>query len=313
MRQFHRAKAWVMFMPMKRILPAAMLVVWAGCSSVQPVQVQVMRVAETPCTDGQTIIFCEGFESGTLGLWQDGVDSSRHRVTAADSDVVSGQRSLEVVYPAGADGRWMTRWFMPGYDHVFARIYVRLQPGWRCGGNCTKLIAFYANRVDDRWSGFGKAGIRPTGQDYFYAGLATSNWHRQPDPGEIIFYSYHPEMRQAKDGHFWGNFSYQDDPREALRPGRWYCLEFEVQANKPGQHDGYQKMWIDGVLKGGVSGIRWRDSADVRINAFQLTFSGAVPVTQRMWMDDIVVSTERIGCNRSLAEDSVGSTASQPK
>lgn len=299
---------------MKRNLAAvALVVLYAGCSPVQPVPVEVMRVPETPCTNNQAIIFCDGFESGTLGLWQDGVDSSRHRVTAADSDVVSGQRSLEVVYPAGADGGWMTRWFMPGYDHVFARIYVKVQPGWRCGGNCTKLIAFYANRVDDRWSGFGKAGIRPTGQDYFYAGLATSNWHRQPDPGEVIFYSYHPEMRQAKDGQFWGNFSYQDDPREALRPGRWYCVEFEVQANSPGQHDGYQNMWIDGVRKGRVSGIRWRDSSDIRINAFQLTFSGSVPVTQRMWMDDVVVSTERIGCGRPFAQDSADQTSTAPR
>ncbi|WP_080887113.1 hypothetical protein [Nitrospira japonica] len=297
----------------RSLVLVALFALSAGCSPVQPVSVEVMRVPETPCTDNQAIIFCDGFESGTLGLWQDGVDSSRQKVTAVDSDVVSGRRSLEVVYPAGDDGGWMTRWFMPGHDHVFARIYVRFQPGWRCGGNCTKLIAFYANRVDDRWSGFGKAGIRPTGQDYFYAGLATSNWHRQPDPGEIIFYSYHPEMRQAKDGRFWGNFSYQDDPRDALRPGRWYCVEFEVQANSPGQHDGYQNMWIDGMLRGRVSGMRWRDSPDVRINAFQLTFSGAVPVTERMWMDDVVVSTERVGCNRPLVNDTADQAATAPR
>lgn len=299
---------------MKRILAIpALFVLCVSCSPVQPVQVEAMRVPETLCASDQAIIFCDGFESGTLSLWQDGVDPSRHKVTAADSDVVSGRQSLEVVYPAGADGGWMTRWFMPGYDHVFARIYVRLQPGWRCGGTCTKLIAFYANRVDDRWSGFGKAGIRPTGQDYFYAGLATLNWYHQPDPGEIIFYSYHPEMRRAKDGQFWGNFSYQDDPREVLRPGRWYCIEFEVQANSPGRRDGYQTMWIDGVLKGRVSGIRWRDSSDVRINAFQLTFSGTVPVTQRMWMDDVVVGAERVGCSRPLPRDSTGPATTAPQ
>jgi hypothetical protein len=42
--------------------------------------------------------------------------------------------------------------------------------------------------------------------------------------------------------------------------------------------------------------IRWRDTTDLRINAFQLTFSGSVPVTEQVWIDNIVVSTQKIGC-----------------
>jgi hypothetical protein len=103
-------------------------------------------------------------------------------------------------------------------------------------------------------------------------------------------------MTQAPDGKYWGNFSYQNDPRDALQTNRWYCLELEVQANTPGQHDGFQKMWIDGTLKGQQSNMRWRDTTDLRINALQLTFSGIVPIAQHLWIDNAVVSTQKIGC-----------------
>ena len=36
-------------------------------------------------------------------------------------------------------------------------------------------------------------------------GMLTSlDWYIQPDPGEIMFYSYFPEMQQAPDGMYWG-------------------------------------------------------------------------------------------------------------
>jgi hypothetical protein len=151
------------------------------------------------------------------------------------------------------------------------------------------IFAFYGNRIDNRWSGFGKAGIRPMGTDWFSSALVTLNWHMKPDPGELIFYSYFPEMTRARNGMYWGNFFYQNDPHQAIQPGRWYCLELELRANAPGARDGFQRMWIDDVLKGEVLSMRWRDTTDVRINALQLTFSGEVTVSKRVWIDNVVV------------------------
>src|SRR5262245_17283090 len=160
--------------------------------------------------------------------------------------------ALQATYPARSDGGFLTRWFMPGYDHAFARLYVKFEPGWQCGINCTKIFAFYGNRTNNQWSGFGKAGTRPSGTDWFYTALVTLNWYRQPDPGELIFYTYFPEMTQAPDGMYWGNFFFQNDPREAIQPGRWYCLELELQANNPGARDGFQSTPHPGHLTGRV-------------------------------------------------------------
>ncbi len=242
------------------------------------------------------VIFCENFEQGNLSQWEDGYNPALHSITSVSTNVYQGRMALEVTYPAGSDGGWLTRWFMPGYEDVYARLYVKFEAGWQCGQNCSKIFGLYGNRIDNQWSGFGKAGIRPTGTDFFITMLVTLNWYRQPDPGEVIFYSYFPEMLQAPDGMFWGNHFFQNDPREALQPRRWYCLELQIKANNPGFRDGLQRMWIDGMFKGEVSNMRWRDTTDVRINAFQLTFSGAVPVTEHVWIDNIVVSTQRIGC-----------------
>jgi hypothetical protein len=259
--------------------------------------------AEQICSNS-AVVFCDDFEQGNFAQWEDGYNSALHRITSVTTNVYQGQKALEATYPAGSDGGWLTRWFMPGYDDAYARLYVKFEQEWQCGQNCSKILAFYGNRIDDPWSGFGQAGTRPDGTDFFYSGLATLNWYRHPDPGEIIFYSYFPEMQPAPDGKYWGNFFFQNDPRDALQPGRWYCLELELKANTPGLHNGLQKMWIDGSFKGEVSNMRWRDTTNLRINAFQLTFSGAVPVTQHVWIDNVVVSTQKIGCLAN-AKDSI--------
>jgi hypothetical protein len=112
----------------------------------------------------------------------------------------------------------------------------------------------------------------------------------------MVFYSYFPEMQQAPDGMYWGNFFYQSTPHVAIQTDQWHCLEFELKANTPGVHDGEQRMWINGLLKGDVRNLRWRDTTNLRINAIQITNSGGGPKVEYKWFDNIVVSRERIGC-----------------
>ncbi|MFO0773805.1 MAG: hypothetical protein U0172_03960 [Nitrospiraceae bacterium] len=264
-----------------------------GCAVLT--NVAVTQAEESICSLPSTI-FCDDFERATLERWEDGYNPSLHSLRTDPASPLPGNQALRATYPPGADGGWLTRWFMPGYDHVYGRLYVKFENGWTCGANCTKIFALYGNRIDNQWSAFGKAGIRPNGKDFFYSALVTTNTFRKPDPGELIFYSYFPEMTQSGDGNYWGNHFYQADPREAMQSGRWYCLELELQANTPGQHDGYQRMWIDGTPKGEVQGMRWRDTTDLRINAFQLSFSGPVYTTQYLWIDQVVVSQTRVGC-----------------
>ncbi len=255
--------------------------------------------AETICSN-PAVIFCEDFENGNFAQWQDGYNASKHTITIDPTNVYQGSKALQVLYLQGSDGGWLTHWFMPGYDDLYVRLYAKWESSWQNSTNGgDKTVALYGNRIDNQWSGFGKAGIKPNGTDFFVGMLTSIDWYIKPDPGEIIFYSYFPEMQQAPDGMYWGNYFFQNDPHIGIQPGQWYCLEFELKANTPGLHDGYQKMWINDQFKGEVDNMRWRDTTDLRINAMQLTFSGGGPKAEHKWIDNVVVSTQKIGCASS--------------
>ncbi len=276
-------------------IPPALLVLLAFLAAGRAAYgASAEAICQTPAA-----IFCDDFEAGSFDMWQDGYSPSVHAITTVPANVYRGQKALQATYLGGSNGAgWLTRWFMPGFDHTFARAYVKFEPGWQCsGGACSKLFVFYGNRVDNQWSGFGQAGVCPKGTDYYYAGVATLPWYVQPDPGEVILYSYYPGMPTQPDGQTcWGAFGFLDDPRTALQTGVWHCLEVEVQANTPGARDGFQRVWVDGALKREMLNMRWRDTTDVRTNAFQLSFSGSPGTTEHVWVDNVVVSTQRIGC-----------------
>jgi hypothetical protein len=238
-------------------------------------------------------IFSEDFESDSLAAWQDGVDPARHKIVTDSARAQSGNRYLSVTYPAGRDGGWMTRFFMPGYDALYLSLYVRFPRNW-VGG--TKIVGFYGSRTDDQWSGFGKAGKCPNGTDFFDAMLLTQD---TGNPGPVKFYTYFPGMSREPDGvTCWGRYgdrevrtaSYAGAP--TLRPDEWQHIEFEVRLNKPGQSDGSQKFWVNGVLGASWSGINFRNSDVLRLNSAQLSFSSGgsgVPRTQQLDIDEVVI------------------------
>jgi len=74
----------------------------------------------------------------------------------------------------------------------------------------------------------------------------------------------------------------------------WHRVEFWVKLNEPGQANASQTFWIDGVQRGTWSGISIRNGDILRLNSVQLTFSSwGVPQTQKLYVDDIVVSTKK--------------------
>ena len=273
-----------------RFRRGAVLIFFAFLPAERAYSASAEPICSTPA-----VIFCEDFENVVLpGIWEDGYNPSLHSITTVPANVYRGQSALQATFPGGTAGAgWLTKWFMPGYDHTFARLYLKLDPSWQCGPDlCTKIMVFYGNRHDNQWSGFGQAGICPSGTDYYYAGIATA----LPTPGNFIFYSYFPGMPKQPDGTTCWGTNTQFAPPTTIQPGIWTCLEFEVQANTPGSADGFERVWINDVLKGEVLNMRWRDTTNLQTNAFQLSFSASSAISSHMWIDNIVVSTQRIGC-----------------
>jgi hypothetical protein len=239
---------------------------------------------------GSSLLFAEDFESGTLANWSDGVDRARFDVVTDAAAAQSGSRYLAVTYPAGSDGGWLTKFLMPGYEELYVSYHVRFPRTW-VGG--TKLVAIHGSRQDDRWSPFGKAGVCPTGGDFLTAMLVVE------PPGAMRFYTYYPAMAREPDGvTCWGRFgdgqeTYQ--PPLSVSPDGWHQIELLVSLNAPGHSNARQTFWVDGVERGTWSGFSFRDSPALRLNSVQLTFSvsGGVPLTQQLYVDNLVVRSER--------------------
>jgi hypothetical protein len=80
---------------------------------------------------------------------------------------------------------------------------------------------------------------------------------------------------------------------------RGYCIEAHVKLNDPGQSNGIQEFWIDGQLKASRKDLDFvRSYVVYGINAifFENYWNSGSPTQQERYFDNIVVSTQRIGC-----------------
>lgn len=248
----------------------------------------------------RSILFSDDFESGNLNAWDaDSVtnDSSRLRIVSDPEHVFHGKYAVEMIAKEGeGTGAKLNKWFMPGVDQVYARWYCKFADDFD-QGNHMHFVHLLANRSDNKWSAFGKAGIKPSGDDFFTIGVEPwRNWKQNPPPGEITFYSYHMDMPiDPKMNKYWGE-QFRAEPKFLIERGRWYCMEVMVKANDPGQANGEQALWIDGLPVIHVSSIRWRNTEDLKINAFWLSlYVHNSPQVNRVWFDEAVIGVQPIG------------------
>jgi hypothetical protein len=270
---------------------------------------QSAHAVEAACA---TAIFCEDWEGanplGTwpAGLWFENNQPQNHAITTTPANVYSGTHALETTWSTaqgGSGAGWLTRWFnangndatpVTGYDHIFARVYVKYEAGLQCDQNCPKLFVLNGNRTDNAYSSFGQAGTCPNGTDWFYAGTA----QRQPPPSanrDLIFYDYDAAM-PCPPGAFGQEINMT--PTQTIPLDTWTCIESEVQTNTVGQSNGIHRTWVNDVLAGERTNVRWRDTTNLKLNSFQLSFSGGVLAgANHIWYDNIVVSQQRVSCS----------------
>jgi len=111
-----------------------------------------------------------------------------------------------------------------------------------------------------------------------------------------MLYDYYPDMPCAQPvGQNYGEYTYFSPPTQAPLD-IWTCLETEVLLNTPGMHNGLHRAWLNGALAVEKLNMRWRDSAILNLSSFQLSFSGNSSTDTHIWIDNVVVSTQRIGC-----------------
>ncbi len=248
------------------------------------------------------VIFADNFEAGGLGEGWDEVGNKGGKVLSLanpGADRELGQRALRVEAHLGQDtGGGLTRWFEPA-DTVFVRFYVKFAADCDYVHHFVTLRANKGLKGGDKWSGFGGAGLKPEGSERFSTALEPwGDWGRNPPPGRWNFYSYWHVMTASPDGKFWGN-SFAVPAAPVIPRDRWICAEFMLKHNTPGQPDGEQAFWIDGVLQGHWQGINWRKTEALKANALTLesyfTDRWTKHSTNVVWFDNVVIARSYVG------------------
>jgi hypothetical protein len=233
------------------------------------------------------IIFQDGFESGDLSSWTQDPSAGRYSLSTDPARVHSGTHSLQALFTPTNGYGLITRWFMPGYDEVFVKFYVMFQEGFknqRSDGAGMHFLVVCGNNINDSRSCWGKPAIVPNGADYVYAGLDPEEVSL-PTLQPLSFYTYWPGMTCC-----YGNVQFQPSPKVAPATGQWQEVVFHIKLNTPGQSDGLQEVWLNGVKKLSQQNMRWRTTTDLRLNEVRFdNYMPGGPQTQYLWVDDITV------------------------
>jgi hypothetical protein len=247
------------------------------------------------------VLFADDFEEGTLGArWDEVRNDGGSVLSLADpGDPSLGSRALRVEARLGKNtGGGLTRWF-EAPDPVHVRFYVKFDPACDYIHHFVTLRANRGLKGGDRWSGFGGAGVKPVGDERFSTALEPwGDWGKLPPPGRWNFYSYWHEMKPSPDGKFWGN-AFRPEQASPIPRGEWLCAEFMLKHNTPGQPDGEQAFWINGVEQGRWKGINWRTTDTLKANALTLEAYVTDRWTKQevnvVWFDNLVIAKSLIG------------------
>ncbi len=290
------------------ILLIAPPVVLAGTNAPAPLATKYP--GDAGIASDPAVLFADDFESGTMNRW----DQNKGRVILSEDQPHSGRWCVQMPMERGQNhGGDAIKWFLPGADTVYARFYVKFSADYQYSHH---FVWLGANQPTNKWSSFGKAGLKPNGTYYSTAMEPWFAWGRNPPPGEVHLYAYFLDMQPdpKMPGKYWGNAFFPPGPGQGNEASsarvippldRWQCWEFMLQANTaPDQADGKQALWVDGQLVGEFTGIRWRTDQDLKINSLWLEHYGYDAgdptkrfwkASQTVWFDDVVVARRYIG------------------
>jgi hypothetical protein len=262
------------------------------------------------------VIFADGFETYSVAQdlyqkWDAVYQEPQIRFATEPQNIYSGNKALEFTVPqqnnelSNATDKVLTQ----ERDVLFLRYYSKFQPPYDVVGsshNGSMISAHYFI------NGQATPGIPADGTNKFLVNL--ENWRGEDtvaSPGLLNVYVYHPEQRSQWGDHFFPTGTvtpYSPDPFDfgpdfVSRPDvipeldKWYCYEYMLKANTPGQRDGRIAFWLDGKLTADFGNLRFRDIESLKIDRFGLSFHiGSNPNGEtKKWYDNVVAASSYIG------------------
>jgi len=250
-------------------------------------------VMEPGLAGRRDIIFLEDFETKNWKeRWLTYWGGWREDAAAVTVNPFKGNRCLAAVSSRGEHyTTGGSEYILPQpLDEVYYRLYFRLEPSFEMG-TCNQYKMFSVRGGASLDECYGRAGIKPEGTR-FSVTMGLDN------DLELHFYYYHLNQRGG-----YGDVTYASiGGRVKFQLGRWYSVELLVRANDPDSSNGEIRCWVDGELRGEVTGIRFRTTAETKIRRCTVTnyYGGAgpentAPRVQRVYMDNIVLARNYVG------------------
>jgi hypothetical protein len=219
--------------------------------------------------------FCEDFESFSAGPAQSNVawapDSSNGSVSI-DSQLALDTRSLHIQTQGNGRARINLASFAPPNNSFFGRMEVQVE--------AFPSAPDYAHFTLVELTGAGAGLVRPVGGQFI------------PGTGTV----WGPGTDGGPSGD-WTNWK----PSAPTVAGRWVCMEWELKAA-----DNNINIWLDGVAQPELSVSTTSHALNSVPFVFptfntmwigwQLYQGGPTPNQFNLWFDDIVLSTQRVGC-----------------
>ena len=257
-------------------------------------------------TEHPAWIFCDDFDSGdplvATGRYFEHTDNEGDFVPVAGVglDGSVGMRglwqtdevdagSLKVAFGRNPNG-YMDNGIRPTEDfrEIYYRMYLRMQPGWV--GSPAKLSRATVFYSASEWSQAMIAHIWSDDAEHLIIDPVSC-----VSGGTPVCTGYNDF-----DNMSWLGIGTGTTPLFATsNSGTWYCIEAHVRLNDPGSANGIQEFWIDGNLEVRSDTLDFVGTyQDYAINAvfFENYWNDGSPQEQERYFDNIVISTEPIGC-----------------
>jgi hypothetical protein len=260
-------------------------------------------------------IFCEDFESqdpkANFNDYDGNLDSENLVVTQSGPAGDAENRAIRLRVPAGQSGTSdLLKVFPQAYDKLYARWYLRYEAGFdfAARNHGSGLAAGDRDFV-------GVSGNRPQGTDF--AGFYIQYQEQTSRP---YAYSYYRGMYQdcPAAGSCFGDSlpcvydsggvyctNAQHRPSVALptfRADQWYCIEEMVDLGAPTTTgiapNGQLTLWVDAQQIGDFHDLWLRTTPALKLQTLWLSLfhhDGNHSIAGEL-IDNVVVSTERIGC-----------------
>lgn len=212
------------------------------------------------------LIFADGFESGSLAAWSGNVTTGGCTTNGGDTNPYTGNFNLKSTIPNGiAAGAFAVAYFgsmANAYLHLFARTYVKFNNLPEANADVHAFLGFWENTNSNS---IARAGIVRVGavSRFGVRGISTGTTFANTQ-GTIV-----PVINT------------------------WYCFEFEIViANLVGAY----RVYINGRKDVEVTGVSNNARANNYFHAGLDNLVAAAGSDTIAYLDNVVLSTERIGC-----------------